>query len=175
MGRMRRGAGATLLGWGLIVAAFVVLMAVGTTREPAPRTAGDRVDAISQRIACPTCDGESVYESRAAASENIRAEITAQVIDGGRTDDEIIEFLADRFGGQVLLVPRATGLEALAWSVPVAVAIVALTGLMLAFRRWSGAVAAEPTEADRELVERALEQQARSDGSPGAGDAGGPP
>jgi cytochrome c-type biogenesis protein CcmH/NrfF len=24
-------------------------------------TQGDRIDAITKRIACPTCDGESVY------------------------------------------------------------------------------------------------------------------
>lgn len=149
----------SLAGWGVLLAALVLLMAVGVTREPAPRTAGDRIDEISKRIACPTCDGESVYESRATASENIRAEITAQVNSGDRTDDQIIEFLADRFGGQVLLVPRATGVEALAWAIPVAVAIVALAGLFVVFRRWRQESVAAATDADRELVDEALAAQ----------------
>jgi cytochrome c-type biogenesis protein CcmH len=151
----------SLAGWGLVIAAFVVLMAVGVTREPSPRTAGDRVDEISKRIACPTCDGESVYESRATASESIRAEITAQVNAGDRADDQIIEFLADRFGGQVLLVPRSTGLEALAWAIPVAVSIVALAGLFVVFRRWRLEAGAMATDDDRALVEGALAEQHR--------------
>lgn len=149
----------SLAGWGVVLAALMLLMAVGVTREPAPRTSSDRIDEISKRIACPTCDGESVYESRATASENIRAEITAQVNAGNRTDDQIIEFLADRFGGQVLLVPRATGVEALAWAIPVAVAIVAIAGLFVVFRRWRHESVAAATDADRELVDEALAAQ----------------
>jgi cytochrome c-type biogenesis protein CcmH len=169
-------------GWGVVLAAFVVLMAVGITREPAPRTSGDRIDEISKRIACPTCDGESVYESRATASESIRAEITSQVNAGNQTDDQIIEFLADRFGGQVLLVPRATGIEALAWAIPVAVGIVAIAGLFVAFRRWRNEAVVAATDADRELVDEAMMAQRRpadldsvlgpDELSPGASDDG---
>lgn len=145
------------LGWALLAAVVIALLAVGATRDPGPRTAGDRVDDISRRIACPTCDGESVYESRANASENIRAEITAQVNGGSRSDDEIIEFIAARFGGQVLLVPRSTGIESLAWAIPVGALVLAVAGLTLAFRRWRDEAAVLPaaTPEDYRLVDEA--------------------
>lgn len=150
--------GPTVIGWAVLFIAVFGLLAVGATRDPGPRSAGDRIDDISRRVACPTCDGESVYESRATASENIRAEITAQVSTGERTDDEIIGYIADRFGGQVLLVPRSTGIEALAWAIPVAVLICAIAGLGFAFSRWrrAGAVIAPATEADYAAVAEAL-------------------
>ena len=61
-----------------------------------------------------------MYESRNNASVSIRTEIEAQVRDGVRTDDEIIGYIADRYRGDVLLVPRATGLDTLVWALPVA-------------------------------------------------------
>lgn len=145
-------------GWLLLLFVTVGLLAVGVVRDAGPRTSAERIDDISRRVACPVCDGESVFESRNTASLNIRSEITAQVADGVRTDDEIIEFIADRFGGQILLVPRSTGIEALAWAIPIAALVVCLAGLALAFRRWQVAArtAHGATDADYELVGAAL-------------------
>jgi cytochrome c-type biogenesis protein CcmH len=147
--------------WVVLVFAVVTLVAVGATRDGGPQSAGDRVDSISRRLACPVCDGESVFESRNNASDSIRSEITAQVADGRLGDDQIIEFIASRFGAQVLLVPRSSGIEALVWAIPAAALVVALAGLTLAFRRWRDEARAYPaaTAADFDLVATALAAQ----------------
>ena len=99
-----------------------------------------------------------MYESRNNASVSIRTEIEAQVRDGVRTDDEIIGYIADRYRGDVLLVPRATGLDTLVWALPVAALVCGLAGLAVAFRRWRLAARATPaaTDDDYALVERAM-------------------
>jgi cytochrome c-type biogenesis protein CcmH len=149
--------------WVLLFFLAVALLAVGSTRDTGPRSPGDRVDDISRRVACPVCQGESVYESRNNASESIRAEIRAQVAEAERADDEIIEDIANRFGGEVLLVPRSTGIEALAWAIPAAALVCGVAGLAMAFRRWR--VAAEsgraPTADDFTLVDAALASDER--------------
>lgn len=144
--------------WALMVVAAVALIAVGATRDGGPQSAGDRVDEISRRLACPVCDGESVFDSRNNASDSIRSEITAQVSEGRLGDDQIIELIASRFGAQVLLVPRSTGIEALVWAIPAAALVVAVAGLSVAFRRWRDEARAypEPTSADFDLVASAL-------------------
>lgn len=144
--------------WVLLLFVMVGLLAVGSTRDTGPRSPGERVDDISKRVACPICQGESVYESRNNASESIRAEIRAQVAEAERTDDQIIEFIAERYGGEVLLVPRATGIEALAWAIPAAALVCAVVGLVLAFRRWRDQAALDraATEDDYSLVADAL-------------------
>ena len=144
--------------WVLLAAAFAGLLAFGTLRDDGPRTQQERIESISQRLACPTCQGESIYVSRAPAAESIRAEIARQVAAGQRTDDEIIAYIETRFGGQVLLVPRATGIDALVWALPVAVFVASLALLGIAFARWRKRVEATPTSADRRLVEQALEE-----------------
>ena len=44
-----------------------------------------------------------------------------------RTDDEVVAYIADRFGGEVLLLPRATGVDALIWVLPVVLTVVKYT------------------------------------------------
>ena len=51
--------------WMLMGLTVVVLLTVGGTRDNGPLTQSDRIDSIARRVACPTCDGESVYASRA--------------------------------------------------------------------------------------------------------------
>ncbi len=146
-------------GWLALVLVVFALLAVGASRDGGPETQQDRIDAIGRRLACPTCAGESVYVSRAAAAEAIRNEIARQVATGERSDDEIVAFIEDRFGGQVLLVPKATGLDALVWVLPVVVLVVAVAGLTVAFRRWQREPVLVPTDEDRALVAAALAEE----------------
>ena len=144
--------------WVLLVLVVGGLLAIGATRESGPRTPKERVEDISRRLACPICDGESVFESRNADSQAIRVEIARQVASGTVTDDQIINFIEQRFGSRVLLVPRATGLDALVWALPVAALVCAVVGLGVAFRRWKSAADTIPDDEDRRLVAAALDE-----------------
>ena len=141
--------------WMLMGLIVVVLLTVGGTRDNGPLTQSERIDSISQRVACPTCDGESVYVSRAAAAEAIRNQIARDVAKAELTDDEIIASIASSFQAKVLLVPRATGFDALVWVLPIAVGVCSVVGLGFAFRRWRHQ-AAVPTADDVALVEHLL-------------------
>ncbi len=122
--------------WALAAVIAVAFLVVGSTRTGELRTQQDRIDAISKRLACPTCQGESIYVSRAPAAESVRAEIARQVASAQRTDDEIIAYIENRFGSSVLLVPRSDGLDALIWILPVSLGILGVGGLGLLFVRW---------------------------------------
>ena len=139
-------------GWMVLALATFVLLAVGIAADNGPQTQQDRIDAISKRIACPTCQGESVYVSRASSAESIRNEIARQVGTGQLNDDEIVAYLEDSFGGNVLLVPRSTGVDALVWALPVAVAVAAIAGLAVAFRRWRSQSLLVATDDDEAIV-----------------------
>jgi cytochrome c-type biogenesis protein CcmH len=139
--------------------AVIALLAIGINQDSGPSTPEERVEAISKRLACPICDGESVFESRNNASVAIRTEIAAQVNSGVRTDEEIISFIEQRYGSRVLLVPRATGVDALVWMLPVVAFVCATAGLAVAFRRWKQAADTVPSEEDRILVADALRHE----------------
>lgn len=151
------------IGWFTLLFVFVAFLVVGLQRDSGPSTPQERIDAVSQRLACPTCDGESVYESRGSASVAIRNEIARLVGDGQLTDGEIVRAIEASFGSDVLLVPRSSGIEGLVWALPVAVAVVAVVFMGFVFQRWrreSRALVA--TDDDEVLVARA--RRDRSEG-----------
>ena len=69
-------------GWLLLGVVAAVLLAIGISGGNGVSDPGERADALAQHVACPVCDGESVYESRNRASINLRNEITSLVNEG---------------------------------------------------------------------------------------------
>lgn len=146
-------------GWVLLAIAVVGLLAVGATRDTGPRTPDERIEAISKRLACPICQGESVYESRHPTSVNIKDAIEDRVEEGVLDDDEIVESIVAARDGQELLVPSADGIEALAWALPATAFVVGVAGLTIAFRRWQESARAlgHASDDDYALVAEAMD------------------
>lgn len=141
-------------GWLVLFVVVVSGLAIGSTRTAGPQTQEERITVIAKRVACPVCNGESVAESRHNSSQAIRNEIDSLVRTTTLTDDQIVAGLEDSYGADILLVPRASGFDALIWVLPTVAFICGLAGLAVAFRRWrlQAAGMADPTDADRDLV-----------------------
>lgn len=146
-------------GWAALVLVLVALLTIGVTRDSGPRTQQDRIDSISKRLACPVCDGESIYESRSPAAETIRKEVARQVADGVASDGEIIDAIDDVYPEPLRLTPESSGFQALVWVLPVTLLLMALAGLAVAFRKWRRDIDDAPTDEDRELVAAALQRE----------------
>ncbi len=148
------------LPWALlaVVAATALSVAAFGTRE-AP-TAQDRVVNIAKTIKCPTCAGESVAESNALVSQEIRLDI-AERIQQGQSDAEIRAYYGSgsRYNQNLLLSPPTTGISVLVWILPVLALAVAVGALVVVFRRWSTDPTAQATDADRALVAEALRRE----------------
>ena len=145
------------LTWSAMALLTVGLLAFGATRSSGPSTQEERIDAISQRLACPTCNGESIYVSRASAAESIRNEIARQVAAGQRADDEIVAYIESRFPGSLLL-PPAEGVDSLVWVLPVVALVCGFGGLVVVFRRWQREGEARAESDDADIVAAALRE-----------------
>lgn len=137
---------------GVVIIATLSLAVFGTRDAP---TTQDRVSSISCTVKCPVCSGESVAESNAPASQEIRRDIALRIQEG-QTDNEIRSYYVARYGAAILLTPSASGINALVWILPVAALAVALAGLVIVFRRWSNEPVETASPEDRRLVEAAL-------------------
>ena len=155
-------------GWVLLLFVVVGRVAYGATRATGPRTPDERIESISKRLACPVCQGESVYESRNPASNQIRQAIRQGVNEGTLTDGEIIRDISVAYDGEELLVPTASGVEALAWALPATAFVVGAAGLTIAFRRWQATSRAigRATDDDYALVAAAMEADGIDDDEP---------
>ena len=122
------------LSYGLMAVVLVGALVLGT-RSDGPADALDRAQALEQTIKCPTCRGQSVAESDAAASKAIRSDIARRIADG-QSDRDIRDYYAAKYGEDILLRPTSSGLAGLVWVLPVAIGVVAASGLGFAFWRW---------------------------------------
>jgi cytochrome c-type biogenesis protein CcmH len=150
---VRRGHG--WLGYVVMAVIAVTCLAIGTVRTSGPYSVEDRINAVAKTIKCPTCQGESVADSNAPTSREIRDDIAARLT-RGESPDEIRAFYVSSYGEEILLTPSGSGVSAIVWVLPVLVLVGAVAGLVIAFRRWRGPGAAAATDDDRALVESAL-------------------
>jgi cytochrome c-type biogenesis protein CcmH len=118
-----------------------------------------RVFEIARQLRCPVCVSESVADSDAAISIEMRNLIQEQ-IELGSSDAEIYAFFQARYGDWILLNPPRRGIHLLVWVLPVAAAVFGVGLLVWLMRRWT-ARSQDPVEASdsdiarvRELMER---------------------
>lgn len=95
-----------------------------------------RLNAISENLRCLVCQNESLAGSRADLAEDLRREVR-HLIEAGKSDKEIIDFLVSRYGDYVLYDPPFKATTALLWVGPFVLLAGGLIGLVLFLRRRS--------------------------------------
>jgi cytochrome c-type biogenesis protein CcmH len=119
-----------------------------------------RARAISQVLRCPVCQGETIDESNAPISRDLRLAVRERLV-AGDSDAEVIDYITGRFGEFVLFQPRATGANILLWIAGPSLLLVALGGALLYLRRRSAAPEPEAralTEDERARLDEILRQ-----------------
>ena len=84
-----------------------------------------RFYSLIKEIRCPKCTSGSLASSNAPVSEDIKSKII-ELIKEGKSDQEIKEFLSDRFGNQVLYNPGLNKDTYFLWFAPVLFLILVL-------------------------------------------------
>jgi cytochrome c-type biogenesis protein CcmH len=89
-----------------------------------------RMQALTQQLRCLVCQNETLADSRADLAEDLRKEIREQM-KAGKSDQEIIAFLTQRYGDFVLYKPPVKATTYLLWFGPF---VLLLAGTLLLYR-----------------------------------------
>jgi len=73
-----------------------------------------RADALDDELRCVQCRSETIAFSNADWSRDARI-MVRELIAGGATDDEVLDFFVERYGEVVLMRPRAEGANLVLW------------------------------------------------------------
>ena len=76
-----------------------------------------RMRALTEQLRCLVCQNETLADSRADLAEDLRKEIREQM-KAGKSDQEIIAFLTQRYGDFVLYKPPVKSTTYLLWFGP---------------------------------------------------------
>jgi len=84
----------------------------------------NHIRKIAHQLRCPTCQALSVKESEAGLSLNMKSKIR-ELIEAGKTDDEVLDFFVERYGEWILRSPTKSGFNLLLWLMPAVLILVA--------------------------------------------------
>ena len=90
-----------------------------------------RYNQLNKLIVCPICPGESIDQSQATISSQMRT-IVNEKISLGWTDDQIKDFFVERYGPSVIMEPPAYGFGLIAWIVAPIIIGAGIAGLIMA-------------------------------------------
>ena len=120
-------------------------------RSPARQTLDQRVHDVASQLKCLVCQGESVADSPATLSQQMRGVIRQQ-LQSGKSEQEVIQYFVSRYGDRILLSPPWQGLTLLTWLVPIALMIGGVLLLFVVLRSWQSNSDKQPIEDRAESV-----------------------
>ncbi len=155
--QLGQGSQRVLAAW-LLVAVFFALPLHAKEAVPLAQdeAAEKRLTAISSELRCLVCQNESLAGSNAELAHDLRREIRTMIQDG-KSDSEIMDFMVSRYGDFVRYRPPLKGTTLLLWFGPAVLFAGGLGGLFLFLRRRSCAIGDTPlSEAEQQQAEQLL-------------------
>lgn len=107
----------------------------------------EEAQSIDRMLMCPVCAGTTIEQSAAQIAQQMQG-VVREMLAQGASRDEILDFFVDRYGVEVLAAPPKSGVNLLAWILPVLGVLAALAGGLVVIRamtaRGAGALVSEP-------------------------------
>ena len=143
----------------LLAAAVLALGLAGVaqaaidTYEFASDAERQRFRDLTKELRCPKCQNQDIADSNAPIATDLRREIF-RMLGEGKNDQQIIDFMVDRYGDFVRYKPALTGKTALLWFGPAGLLLAGVVVMAVIVRRRraapaDGADALSPEERKR--------------------------
>jgi cytochrome c-type biogenesis protein CcmH len=163
--------------WVLILVSIAILLmpvtalaatdpAKADVRSSSPEM-DERVREVASELRCVVCQNLSVADSPSDLAKEMR-NLVRELLQQGKTPEEIKAYFQSRYGDFVLLEPPKRGFNLLVWGLPFAALVVGAYGVYLVAKRWTvrGHEAAPPPDsAYAERVRQELKERERPSGS----------
>ncbi|SHE61517.1 cytochrome c-type biogenesis protein CcmH [Modicisalibacter ilicicola DSM 19980] len=110
----------------------------------------ERYESLNSALRCPKCENQAIGDSDSPIAGDMRERVY-QLLQDGRSDREIQDYMIDRFGDYVLYNPRLSGRTWLLWGLPAGLVVLGavIIGLLVRARRRSANRSLSPEERER--------------------------
>lgn len=85
----------------------------------------DRYNALIDELRCPQCLNTNLAGSDSMIAKDLRREVHRLVLEG-KSDEEILDYMYQRYGDFILYEPRVTGATLMLWFGPFVLLLLAL-------------------------------------------------
>ena len=128
----------------VLIVSLALLIFIGAVKQPSyaaieavqfddPVTL-QRYQSLIAELRCLVCQNQNLADSDAGLAKDLRRK-TAEMLEQGKTDQEILDYMSDRYGDFVLYRPPFNLGTALIWLGPFVLLLLVGTGLLLSIRR----------------------------------------
>ncbi len=142
-------AGAWLL---MALLSLSLFATAAAAKEAAPLVADPvieaRMAALGSQLRCLVCQGQSIAESDSGFANDVRREMRI-LMEQGRSDAEVTDFLVQRYGDFILFKPPMNATTALLWLGPFILVLLAGSVLFITLKRRRSQTADEQLTAEQ--------------------------
>jgi cytochrome c-type biogenesis protein CcmH len=122
----------------MIALVLTTMFGVAQAKDAAPAAADPVLEARMQRIAielrCLVCQNQTIADSPAGLSDDLRREIREQLLRGA-TDQQVVQYMTDRYGDFIRYRPPVKGSTMALWIGPAVLLVLGVAVLVIALRR----------------------------------------
>jgi len=112
-----------------------------------------RFQELSKELRCPKCQNQNLADSNSPIAADLRRELY-ELLQQGKADIEIVNFMVDRYGEFVLYRPRVSELTYVLWFGPAVLILLGIIVVIIIVRR---------KPVDKKTLVLSAEQQAKLD------------
>lgn len=151
-----RLAKAVLLALSLLVAGAVT--AAIEVRQFDDPVLQQRYDSLAASLRCPKCANQAIGDSNSPIAGDMRERV-ALLLEDGRSDREIQDYMIDRFGEYVLYNPRLTDRTWLLWGLPAVLVVLGAVVIALIVRARRNASNRALSAEERQRLEALINRE----------------
>lgn len=113
----------------------------------------ERYERLIGELRCLVCQNQSLADSDADLAKDLRDEVY-DIIQSGRSEEEAIRFLTDRYGDFVLYRPPLKSVTLLLWGGPLLILLSGVVFIWNQVKRRSSVARIDLTEEEQQRLER---------------------
>lgn len=148
----------------ILMLSLTLLVSYGAQAKEAVPMAQDpaleaRVMALSSELRCLVCQNQTIADSHAELAVDLKNQVREMIV-AGKSDEEIRQYMVDRYGDFVLYKPRVSESTFLLWFGPMLLFVVGLIVLVFNLKKRKRLIAdAALSEQDHNRVDELLKRQ----------------
>jgi cytochrome c-type biogenesis protein CcmH len=104
-----------------------------------------RYNSLNHRLRCLQCRSETIADSNATLAGDLRNQVK-DLIAAGKTDDEILQFMTNRYSDYVLYDPPVAPRTWILWAAPVLLLVGGVAGAIIVIIRKSRLPDTDPAD-----------------------------
>lgn len=150
---------------GLVLVLSMVTSAIATPVDTYEFKSPDnqkRALSLAHSLRCPQCQNQNLIDSNSPVASDLRLEVF-KMVDEGKGDDEIIEFMTSRYGEFVLYKPKMEAKTYILWLGPIGLLIIGLAigYIFIRKQRINGNTPQEISAEDQQALDALLKRNSK--------------